>query len=67
MLMFRFNILFWVAARLGFHALVLKKYISFAILYTPSVWFSSCLFKMPPPEYPVWSDWSAQTRQGRHR
>lgn len=53
MLMFRFNILFWVAARLGFHALVLKKYISFAILYTPSVWFSSCLFKMPPPEYPV--------------
>ena len=24
--------------------------------------FSSCLFKAPPPEYPVCSDWSAHTR-----
>ena len=28
--------------------------------------FSSCLFKDPPPEYPVSPDWSAHTRLPQH-
>ena len=67
MLIYRFKFLFWIAARLGLYALVLKKHICFVILYSSSVWFSSCLFKTPPPEYPVCSDWSAQTRPSWHR
>ena len=29
--------------------------------------FNSCLFKAPPPEYIVSSDWSAQTHLNHHQ
>ena len=30
------------------------------------LFFSSCLFKLPAPEYPVCSNWSAQTHLSQH-
>ena len=76
MLIFRFISLLWFTTGLGLQALVLKNHISFitlssaAALYSPSLetlCFSSCLFKAPPPKYPVCSDWSAHTRLSQHR
>ena len=62
---------FWVTTRIGLHSLVLKKHISClmlsstAALYSP-LCFSSCLFKVLPPKFPVCSDWSALTRLTLH-
>ena len=52
---FRFIICFGDTTRIGLHPLMLKK----AHQFSPH--FSSCLFKAPPPEDPVCSDWSAHT------
>ena len=51
----RFIICFGDTTRIGLHPLMLKK----AHQFSPH--FSSCLFKAPPPEDPVCSDWSAHT------
>lgn len=76
MLIFSFILLVFVIIRIGFHALMSKKRISFLILCSATVLyspppsethnFSSCPFKAPPPEYPVWYDWSAHTHLSQH-
>ena len=54
MLIFRFKMLFWVAARLVLYELMPK-----------TLCFSSCLFNALLSEYQVCSDWSARTRLSR--
>ena len=49
-----FTISFWVTTRMGSHALVLKKHISFLTLLSSPV-------SVRHPRYPVSSDWSAHT------
>ena len=64
---------FLVTTWIGLHALMLKRIHHFSptVLGSSTV-FSfflkhSCLFKAPPPEYLVCTDWSSHTRLSQHR
>ena len=54
---------FWVTTKIGLHALVLEKHISFFhTLQCCSTVFPLCLkHSVLAPEYPVSSDWSPHT------
>ena len=58
MLIFSFIIVSWVSTRIGLHAFMLNKHISFLI---QSVWKCSLSLRIP-----VCSDWSAHTRLSEH-
>ena len=67
---------FWVTTRIDLHVLMIKNDISFLIMSSAAarlpplsemLCFSACLFKAPPPEYPVCSEWSAHTCLSQHQ